>query len=424
MASTRSIPPGNIRRKLTKGVVDRLTPPAKGQSFVRDTELKGFALRVTAGGAKTFIVEKRIKGKVRRIKISRYGEHTCEEARNSAQSILGKIADGHDPVAEKRTDKARSTTLAQAFSAYLKTRKALKPRTVYGYQRSMRVHFGDWQSKPIAEITKDMVDRRHVQLGEAHGGAQANQGMRVLRAVLNFAQDKYEDAEGRSLLPENPVMRLTRTKAWYRVERRQTVIKAHQLKAWYQGVMALEGGNAAVVQDYLVFLLFTGLRREEAARLRWIDCDLQAQTLTIEDTKNRDSHVLPLPDFLYELLCRRQEVSDSVFVFPGGGITGHLVNARRQRVKAAELSGVPFTLHDLRRTFATVAESLDIPAYALKRLLNHKMTADVTAGYIVADVERLRRPMQLITDYLLSAMGVKPRGDVVELDAGSEAFKA
>lgn len=69
--------------------------------------------------------------------------------------------------------------------------------------------------------------------------------------------------------------------------------------------------------------------------------------------------------------------------------------------KAIEDSNVQFTVHDLRRTFITIAESLDIPAYALKRLLNHKMSSDVTAGYIMLDVERLRKPMQMITDHLL-----------------------
>lgn len=63
-------------------------------------------------------------------------------------------------------------------------------------------------------------------------------------------------------------------------------------------------------------------------------------------------------------------------------------------------SGVSFTVHDLRRTFITIAESIDIPAYALKHLLNHKMNSDITAGYIITDVERLRKPMQQISDYL------------------------
>jgi hypothetical protein len=58
-----------------------------------------------------------------------------------------------------------------------------------------------------------------------------------------------------------------------------------------------------------------------------------------------------------------------------------------------ELSGIKFTIHDPRRTFITTAESLDILAYALKRLLNHKMNNDVTSGYLIIDVEHLRKPM-------------------------------
>jgi len=76
---------------------------------------------------------------------------------------------------------------------------------------------------------------------------------------------------------------------------------------------------------------------------------------------------------------------------------------RKQMARVIQESGVHFTIHDLRRTFITVAESLDISAYALKRLLNHKMSNDVTAGYIIKDAERLRAPMQKITDYFLSS---------------------
>jgi len=62
-------------------------------------------------------------------------------------------------------------------------------------------------------------------------------------------------------------------------------------------------------------------------------------------------------------------------------------------------------LHDLRRTFASIADSLDISAYVLKRLLKHKISgSDVTASYIINDVERLRKPMQQITDYILSVV--------------------
>jgi len=73
---------------------------------------------------------------------------------------------------------------------------------------------------------------------------------------------------------------------------------------------------------------------------------------------------------------------------------------------------VTFTLHDLRRTFITAAERLDIPAYALKRLMNHKDPNDVTDGYIIFDVERLRVPMQKITDFFMDQFN-KESSDVV-----------
>ena len=74
---------------------------------------------------------------------------------------------------------------------------------------------------------------------------------------------------------------------------------------------------------------------------------------------------------------------------------------KKQLAKAREISKLYFNIHDLRRTFITIAESLDVPKYALKQLINHKDARDVTAGYIIMDVERLRQPMNDITDYIL-----------------------
>ncbi len=170
--------------------------------------------------------------------------------------------------------------------------------------------------------------------------------------------------------------------------------------------MSLRAGRptdkAEVVRDYLLLLLFTGLRRQEAARLRWQDVDFEDRTLTVPVTKNDTPLTLPLSSFVHDLLARRKARATSEHVFPGNGAAGHLVEPRKQMAKVRAESGVEFTLHDLRRSFITLAEGLDVSAYALKRLVNHKMSGDVTAGYIVHDVERLRGPMQKVTDHLLS----------------------
>lgn len=401
--------------KLTKSVVDKLTPPERGQRFVRDSQLKGFAARITASGIISFIVERRINGRVRRLTLGRYGELTCEQARREAQKVLGQIALGVDPQVEKRRARIRGTTLAECYQDFLKARKNLKERTLYDYGRLMEVAFKDWQGRPLTEITRDQISRRHRQLGQDRGKAYANLAMRFLRSLFTFAQATYEDGSGRALIADNPVAVLTQTRSWYRSERRQSVIKVHQMPDWYRGVLALGAGTVPDpvpdrlgpapgvgrdVADYLLLLLFTGLRRQEGLTLRWENVDLKDRTLHIPDPKNSRPLTLPLSDFLCELLARRQGEAVNEYVFPGRDGRGHLVEPKRQVAHAVEVSGVHFTLHDLRRTFITVAESLDIAPYAIKRLVNHSMRNDVTAGYVVTDIERLRGPMQRITDFL------------------------
>jgi integrase len=346
-----------------------------------------------------------VHGKVRRKTLGKYGVLTVEQARIKAQKFLLTATDGGDPMAERREVEARQVTLATVFETYLQARKGLKPSTVHNYRRMMKEAFSDWLERPLGNISKDAVGRRHARIG-ARSPSQANNAMRVLRAMFNFAAGQYEDAEGRSLFPENPVSRLSHTRAWYRIDRRRTVIKRTELSAWFQGVMALKADStdeqASVVADLLLLLLFTGLRRSEGLTLQWDNVDLREKTLTIQDTKNHEPLTLPLSDFLMELFQQRQKNAVSPYVFPGTGEYGHLIEPRPQMRKVTQQSGVTFTLHDLRRTFITVAESLDVPVYAIKRLVNHKMNQDVTAGYVVMDVERLRAPMQKITDHLLS----------------------
>jgi len=400
--------------KLTKSFIDKApTPTNKDQAFYRDKELKGFALRVTASGAKSFVVEKIIGKKVRRITLGKYGALTAEAARKEAQKLLGQIASGKDPIAEKQATRMREVTLKEVFDDYLKTRKALKPKTIYDYNRVVNIALASWLKKPLTSITKEKVAKIHEHLGQENGHAYANLTMRVLRAIFNFAAGQYEDSQGRSLITDNPVKRLSQTRAWYRVERRQSFIKSHELAPWYQGVQKLENET---LRDYLLLILFSGLRRQEAAKLRWEQVNLKSKSLTITDTKNREAHTLPLSDYLYELLHSRKLVSISEYVFAGTGAGGYIVEPRKQIAKVIKESEVSFTVHDLRRTFITIAESLDIPAYALKRLLNHKMNNDITAGYIITDVERLRKPMQQISDYLLKCMGLLKSADVTTIE--------
>jgi len=400
--------------RINKTAVENAQIPEHGQAFLRDTDLKGFGVRITANGTRSYIVEKRIEGRIRRMTLGRHGELTPVQARKLAQSKLGQIAMGIDPVAERKRQARQATTLAACFEDFKKVRKHLSDKTLYDYDRVLRVSLKDWRRQPISRITSQMVLTRFQKLSVDRGEAYANLTMRTLRSLLNFALAQYDDGTGTSVLPNNPVAVLTRTRAWHKSSRRQTVIKLHELKSWHAAVESLRDpidvmSFGDTMADYQLVLLMTGLRRGEAARLRWPDIDLEDRTLHLRKTKNGESITLPMSEYVWRLFERRQINVFSNYIFPGRDGRGPLIEPKKQINRVIENSGIHYTLHDLRRTFITIAESLDIPPYAIKRLVNHKMSNDVTAGYIVSDIERLRRPAQQIADFLVRAFDGEAR---------------
>jgi integrase len=396
--------------KVIKSIVDKLPYPEKGQDFYRDQSLTGFGLYV-GKQSKTYYAEKRINGKSVRTAIGRHGQVSAQRARERAQEILGKMATGLNPNDEKRSNMARGVTLKQAYEDYKEARKDLKPKTLYDYDQIMKAVFASWHRKAVTDITKDMIEKKHKKIGTEKGPAYANLSMRFLRAVFNFAIGKYEDSKGQSFISDNPVKRLSQTRAWYRIDKRRRKIKSSDLQSWYEAVSSLTNQT---LRDYLTLLLFTGLRKQEALKLEWEHVDLKNKTMMIVDTKNNIPLTLPLSDFVFKLLKDRK-TSDDKFVFSGEGKTQHLVEPREAVNKVKKLSGIEFSLHDLRRTFITNAESLDIPHYALKQLVNHKQSGDVTAGYIIPSADRLRDPMQKVTDKLVRLIGIRQTGKIVEL---------
>ncbi|MGZ4956187.1 MAG: tyrosine-type recombinase/integrase [Methylobacter sp.] len=391
-----------IKKKLNKTFVDGLPYPDNGQVFYWDADLQGFGMYVGTK-SKTWFVEKRIDNKTKRVALGKYPALTAEQARTEAMKHMNKMAEGIDPVKEKREKKIKAVTLGEVFTAFLDSRQ-LKPKTVRDYTGVMNNIYPDWQKLPITDITRDAVERRHRKIGEERGEAYANLGARTLRSVLNYASAKYETGKGLSILPDNPVKRISQTRSWYKVARRTGHLKPHQLQAWFEAVMSIDNDT---IKDYLIFVLLTGCRKDESAKLQWSDIDLADNSYVLRDPKNGRPMQLPLSDYLANMLAARKLNSNSVFVFPGDGARGYLVEPKRQIAKIIEKTGLPFGMHDLRRTFVTIAESLDISAYSVKSLVNHKQGDDVTSGYIQMNVERLRKPMQTITDFILKSAGIK-----------------
>lgn len=378
------------KAKLTKAFIESL-PPHHKQTLYWDTELPGFGVCVGVK-SKTYIVQRDIKGRPTRCTIGKHGLYFPETARKKAQKILLDMADGINPNVEKAREKIRGITLIELYSQYHKDRAIRRAEgTFVNYQDFMDNQFGDWKNKPIIEISKDMVIERHQKITEDSGPYAANSSIQFLRALYNYAKIDNDDLR-------NPVDVMSQKKLWHESKRRTSIIRDNQLPEWYAAVMNLQNQT---MKDALRFLLFTGLRRMEAFKLRWEYVDLESKTFKIPHTKNGLPLELPMSDFLYDLLnTRKKNAGDNPWVFPGNGKSGHLTEPKKALVQIKNDTGITFMAHDLRRTFITIAERLEISSYALKHLVNHKTKSDVTSGYIIMNTERLRIPMQKIADEL------------------------
>jgi integrase len=263
-----------------------------------------------------------------------------------------------------------------------------------------------WLDLPLRDITGDMIEEKHRALAAAtkrevgsrkyDGTSTANYAMRTVRILWNFAAERSPD------LPTNPVKRLRRQ--WYEEPRRTRLVRAEDLKTFYEGV---EGLRNAIARDYIKLLLFTGLRRTEAATLKWGDIDFAEKIIRVQAvrTKAKRKFDLPMNDVVRDMLVARRALGNTGFVFPSRGESGRIYDTGLAAVATA--TGITVSAHDLRRTFLTVAESADISPIALKLLANHSVGNDVTAGYVVMTTERLREAAQKVTDKLKALCGIE-----------------
>ena len=421
-----------MKQKLTEKRVREIAVPEKSATFLWDTEQANFGIRVTPSGTRSYIVEKRVHGRVRRRTLGKISAFNLKDARILASQWLVEISGGGDPIEARREaakqsknreaiNQAESLTLGQAFDQFLEAR-TLKPATVTDYKRIRDNDLKSWQDTRLVDITAKMVTAKHRALYEQAKkqdkrycrkatGARANAVMRVLRAVFNFARHNFE-AEDTGIDLKNPVSILTANKSWYRTRRKNSYLSEADLPIWYAAVME---HRSEKMREFLLLLLFTGLRRGEAAGLLWRDVDFNQKTLKIIDPKNHQDHILPLSDYLLEMLERRHRTRGAHnFVFPGRGEAGHLVSPWDvlQNIRAS--TGIECSVHDCRRNFSVMAAPL-VPYPTLKRLLNHKTdNNDVTLGYAIPDLEELRGHMQRITDKILR-IATRQKAEVIRL---------
>lgn len=379
--------------RLNRRNIDRLKPTDKRQTF-QDEDIRNLYLRVTPAGTRSFYLKKMVNGKNKWYWIGTYPDWHPESARDEARRLLTGISQGDT----LEIDDPRTATVRYTLEDYL-AKKNLRPQSANLYREDVQRDLADWLDKPLHSITRKMVSDRHHQISQ-RSPSKADAVFRAFRALFNFAKAQYRDARDKPLYPDNPASVLSDSKQWNNVKRKKTYVD--EIRQWLQEIEALQ----PVHRDYLEVLLFTGLRGSAVLELRseagHIDkngepCpvyDSRQQTISWLN-KNNEWTEIPVSDHVASILGRQPALD--------GWIFDTTLSRLRKDMKRR---GITASRNDLRRTFSTVAESLDLNPTTIKRLLGHTtQERDVTVGYMVSVRGRLKGAAEQISEKLTKANG-------------------
>lgn len=388
----------------TKQAIEDLPLPETRIEY-RDEKISELRLRVTSTGVKSFSVYKRVSGgSPVRITLGKYPGLSPVKARALALKHLADLSGGVNPNEQRRIEAMSAISLGEVYDAYKRSRK-LRATTLRGYDGVVKNHLRKLIEKPLKQVDRKVIIDIHSGITS---DAQADLTMRVLRAIFNFAKYEYCYQDGSSIFPENPVEILSHRKQWNNVRRRQTHLRpgeVHVFSEALQEVRLQETPTGQSICDAMLFALLTGLRRGEIFGLKWPDVNLRAAIFTVYDTKNGLPLELPITKHIDELFRKQKGRIPSEFVFAAENEYGQVREPKKVVAKVKALSDTHCDFHDLRRTFATTAEHLDVGSYKLKRLMNHSTGRDdVTAGYIILTAETLRQSAEKIQNYFFKRM--------------------
>ncbi len=393
----------------TKAAIEAANAPKKTRLVLLDTKVVGLQCRVSPTGVKTFSVFRRIKGGApERVTLGRYPDLSIENARKMALAVNAEIASGANPAQVKRVHKAE-LTFKELFDRYLDGHAKYKSRT----WKKDEGRYQCYLDKPLghkrhSEITKADIATIHARItkqpakGKKDGegkpklksGATANRILDLVSAVFNWGISV-------GLCEENPAKGVKRNA----VRSRDRFLQTDELPRFFE---ALYQEPNSTIRDYVLLSLLTGARQANVLAMRWDELSFARKEWRIPRTKNGDPQTVMLIDEVIRILDARND-KGSLFVFPGTGKKGHLVEPKKGWSRILKRAGIDnLRLHDLRRTLGSWQAKTGASLIIIGKSLNHKSLA-ATQVYSRLDSDPVRQSVERATDAILEAGGIKSK---------------
>ncbi len=356
--------------RITKTVVERA---ARG-SFTSDAEVRGFGLRVSNAGSRSFVVSYRThSGKQGRTTLGSYPTLTVDQARELARKQLAIVEAGGNPSEDRRRvrNAATMSDMADHYCGDYASARKLAPRTVSEvrqlFDRFLIPMIG---SQKVADVTTP--DLRQVQ-GKTHDVAGKYQSNRLMRFISKLFSLSIE----MKLRQDNPCSGIK----LYDEDQRWRNFSDTELAALFK---AMDEDHDQDEIDAIRLLLFTGARLQEVLKADWsqFNFDVGVWEKPSANVKRGEQHRLELAGPALALLIdMKKKARHPTFLFPGRDGTKPRVDLKapwNRVVKAAGLSDA--RRHDLRRTLASVMLSGGAALATVGKALNHTQPS-TTARY-------------------------------------------
>jgi integrase len=372
--------------KLVESSIARLVvPEGQRDAYLWDEALPGFGIRAYASGKKSFIVKYQLStGQQRKISLGPALPGTLIETRKKAHDILARAKIGQDVAGEKQAARVKkTTTLGPLIARYLEARKAeLRHRTFLEAERHLNKLFAELHEMPI-----DGIVRRHIveivdKIAVGNGRVTADHAKTSIVTFFAWCME-------RDFIDSNPAMGIKRRAP---SKPRERTLSETELAAIWNAT-----GSVTDFDNIIRLLLLTGQRREEIGALTWNEINFEQQQIELPGhrTKNHRDHSVPLSEPARLIIQSVPPRKGRDFLFGIG--TGPFSGWSRSKERLDERLGeqvAPWIVHDLRRTFATIASDHDFaPVHVIEMALNHwsGTKAGIVATYNKAKYDRERR---------------------------------
>lgn len=407
--------------------LSKCKPDPNGQYYAGDAKAPGLYLKVHPSGKKSWMFRYKAGGKQRWLKL---GEYVNEGAGMSLSEAREQVAE-HRKLAREVVDiKAHRDAEQRKKLDALKQEKAQRAASAFTVRAMVREYFNTGAGAelksarnigqtldnhilptigdmPAADVRKSDIKRAIQGLKDAGQVHSHNRAKAYIRAVYAWALDDEDEDQKRRVkrFPgdfQNPAIGIKSLKE----HAKERALGDVEIRRFVEKLPEID--TSRDVRDALMLILLTGMRPGEVCGASYTGFDGEARTLTtMARTKNGSYFTVQLNDWAFEIIQSRR--GDSGLIFPGRRTDNSLSPrgvARRLRDRILpEIKTLPFTPHDLRRTYATGLARLGAPRTVISLSLNHTVPG-ITSSYVRHGYEsELREWSQRWGDHVAALVG-------------------